>query len=747
MAIATVTIDVVAQLAKFNEQIGQVNNSLKNMADTSASVGKIFAGNLLASFAENALAALHELPAKLIESVAAYQDLSEKTGTTAAGFASLQTAMDASGASGEQVAGAMVKLTTNLAKLDDQSKGAGKALAALGIPLDEFKSLRPDEQLERVAKALSGFEDGAAKSAVAVALFGKQGAELMPFLNDLADFGRNPFITDEQIAAVDAFSKQSDIAHGRMRQLAQVALAQSVPALSALRESAVDAAKELLGVSTDADGLAKNDGITTFAENAVMFLGHVVDAGDGVLRVFSVIGTAIGGVAAAAVAVATGDVEAARNIVSNMADDIDATLQKSLFSDRLKRKLDEIKAAGAATTAEVVKPKLAFSAIPEDEAKKAERAAEAYDKLIAKIREKLTTQQQELALGRPLNDAERFTLEMDRDLAENAKKLGPALTEKARAYLQVALAQARANAESLASAAASAKNADAFLREWEAANKLNTTLQDQIASLGLNTEAQRDITRAREMDTLQRQLERTEALQMLALYDNERQALGQLADALREQIDLRKQEAAKSNTIAVEPAIGATRAVDDYLDKVRRAGDATYEAVTRSIGGLEDALTEFVSTGKTDVRSLINTMLSEFVRLQVVRPLLASLFGGGSGGGGLGSAVLSMFGGWFADGGSPPVGKVSIVGERGPELFVPRTAGTIIPNHMLGSSGTANQVSVSVTVNQSGDTSAVEARSTGGQLGQAINAAVQQALARESRQGGMLWRMRQGAAA
>ena len=47
----------------------------------------------------------------------------------------------------------------------------------------------------------------------------------------------------------------------------------------------------------------------------------------------------------------------------------------------------------------------------------------------------------------------------------------------------------------------------------------------------------------------------------------------------------------------------------------------------------------------------------------------------------------SLFGGFFANGGQPPVGKPSIVGEKGPELFVPRTAGTIIPNS--GSTGTS----------------------------------------------------------
>jgi len=42
------------------------------------------------------------------------------------------------------------------------------------------------------------------------------------------------------------------------------------------------------------------------------------------------------------------------------------------------------------------------------------------------------------------------------------------------------------------------------------------------------------------------------------------------------------------------------------------------------------------------------------------------------------------FGGFFAGGGRPPKGRPSIVGERGAELFVPDTAGTIIPNDQLG---------------------------------------------------------------
>jgi len=77
-----------------------------------------------------------------------------------------------------------------------------------------------------------------------------------------------------------------------------------------------------------------------------------------------------------------------------------------------------------------------------------------------------------------------------------------------------------------------------------------------------------------------------------------------------------------------------------------------------------------------------------------------SMFGGGTpsvdlgyGGGSAGAVGISG----FADGGSPPVGRASLVGERGPELFVPRTAGTIIPNNQLASAMGGGQ-----TVNYNG---------------------------------------------
>ena len=95
-----------------------------------------------------------------------------------------------------------------------------------------------------------------------------------------------------------------------------------------------------------------------------------------------------------------------------------------------------------------------------------------------------------------------------------------------------------------------------------------------------------------------------------------------------------------------------------------------------------------------------------------------------------GSGLLGM----FANGGRPPVGRPSIVGERGPELFVPSRAGTIIPNHELGGS-----TSVVVNVDASG-TEVQGNQGNADQLGRLIGQAVQAELIKQKRPGGLLTR-------
>ena len=106
---------------------------------------------------------------------------------------------------------------------------------------------------------------------------------------------------------------------------------------------------------------------------------------------------------------------------------------------------------------------------------------------------------------------------------------------------------------------------------------------------------------------------------------------------------------------------------------------------------------------------------------------------------GINTALGSIFGGpfkklpGFAAGGRPPVGRPSIVGERGPELFVPNIAGTIIPNNQLSGSTT------NVVVNVDASGSAVEGdEDRGRELGRLISVAVQSELVQQKRPGGLL---------
>ena len=127
---------------------------------------------------------------------------------------------------------------------------------------------------------------------------------------------------------------------------------------------------------------------------------------------------------------------------------------------------------------------------------------------------------------------------------------------------------------------------------------------------------------------------------------------------------------------------------------------------------------------------MLNNIANKFLDVALNQALFGSILGsGGKKGGGILGAI-----GLFANGGRPPVGRPSIVGERGPELFVPRTSGTIVPNNKLGGS---NNTSVVVNVDASG--SDVQGDDAGAkELGGLISIAVQSELVRQQRPGGLL---------
>ena len=179
------------------------------------------------------------------------------------------------------------------------------------------------------------------------------------------------------------------------------------------------------------------------------------------------------------------------------------------------------------------------------------------------------------------------------------------------------------------------------------------------------------------------------------------------------------------------------------------------------VSGLTDAVmgTKSLADAATSVLNNLKRQLIELAMQRTVSGIgnffgnaLSGMFSGGGGGfsisksiglgASLGSSNFSKFSFLsstkvpkFADGGRPPVGKASLIGEKGPEIFVPSTAGTIIPNKGFGGDSVTNVITVNVDANSSNVTGN---NADANQLGNQIAVAIQSELIKQKRAGGLL---------
>ena len=133
--------------------------------------------------------------------------------------------------------------------------------------------------------------------------------------------------------------------------------------------------------------------------------------------------------------------------------------------------------------------------------------------------------------------------------------------------------------------------------------------------------------------------------------------------------------------------------------------------VIGALRGIEDAFVRFVETGKLSFKGLANAVIADLIRIQVRQQIvgpLGSLLGGMFGTTysqlTTGSGVANQFNpsvDYRAMGGPVTSGQSYIVGEQGPELFVPSNSGTIVPNGQGGSSVIVQQtINVTTGVQQ-----------------------------------------------
>ena len=120
------------------------------------------------------------------------------TGLSAESFQKLTTSATEMGYSAEDVTGVMLKLNKAVEEADP-------ALKQLGLSYEALRNMSPEERMQATALALTNVGDASTQTALAMQIYGKSGAELLPLLDQIASgaYKMNAALGAEQVAALD----------------------------------------------------------------------------------------------------------------------------------------------------------------------------------------------------------------------------------------------------------------------------------------------------------------------------------------------------------------------------------------------------------------------------------------------------------------------------------------------------------------------------------------------------------------
>ena len=167
--------------------------------------------------------------------------------------------------------------------------------------------------------------------------------------------------------------------------------------------------------------------------------------------------------------------------------------------------------------------------------------------------------------------------------------------------------------------------------------------------------------------------------------------------------------------------------VDDQMKELQQA----FEGFGRKSA---DAIAEFVVSGKMDFRDLIQSMIKEMISMLVYQNLLKGMFSGMGGNpfaflfsgiGGRTTIAGGATGGLRANGGPVSANRPYIVGEKGPELFMSGSSGSIVPNNKIGGGG------VSINIINNSNAQATTQESTDGRGNRKIDVVIGEVVAKQ----------------
>lgn len=146
----------------------------------------VISGELIAEGIKEGAEALKEMAEEAIKFGAEIADSAQKYGMTTEALSVLSVAASLSGTSFEEAAGGIKHLNDNMSKAGAGNAQANEAFKALGISVNDANGhiKKSSDVLAEISEKFHGAEDDANKTAIAVAIFGKNGADMIPMLNE-----------------------------------------------------------------------------------------------------------------------------------------------------------------------------------------------------------------------------------------------------------------------------------------------------------------------------------------------------------------------------------------------------------------------------------------------------------------------------------------------------------------------------------------------------------------------------------
>jgi|694.fasta_scaffold34781_8 lambda family phage tail tape measure protein len=685
------------------------------------------------------------------------RDLSQRTGVGVETLGQFKVAAELSGSSLEGVAKGLTFLNKNMVAAATGAEGAAAAFKTVGVATTEADgTLRSaDKVFLDVADRFAQLRDGPEKAALAIKIFGKAGAELIPILNlgskEIQRFGLGigPDFADK----ADAFNDQLGIMKAQTTVLTVQIGSALLPVMSGLVSIIGDVVKAIGDLAKDfyvaIGGMAGLTEATKILTKTLLVFGGVaagvfivsnVVAFGGALRtvikfsrelldiekrmlLLQTARAAIQGILTGAGAGATKGATPAQKIIGGVAGagaGIAALIAvNKLIDESVNKMMRTIDAASNRATRATTPPGTTpdLSGLRTGAGTKPKKAEEMSQKLYQLELDLLEAQRKE-------NETQVASIKYEiaqQKFAESKLKNRNDLVELAKAERQYM--------EDIADIATKtgAAVAQDFIKRNQLQEDYKRTVEELQIKAGLITgDKLKQVEIDRELQTI---LERLPGLTQAQI------------DKLKELVAASKQ---------VKDGFGDTfgESLRQYYDSLKNFGGQVADSVKGAFQGLEDQLTSFVTTGKANFTDLANSIIADIARIAIrqaiIRPLVGGIFD-------IFNIKPSAMGNVFAQNGIQkfarggivdkptmfPFAKgIGLMGEAGPEAIMPLRRGR---DGRLGVQATNGGGGVSVVVNVDASGTSVQGdNAKGAEFGRAISEAVKNEIVIQKRPGGLL---------